>query len=68
MASTGGHNLILQGSDGSGQRVIARRVGTILLRLSRCEAIATSKTEAGDGLARVGLPDFEWQPHWRDCD
>ena len=66
VAAAGRHNILLRGSPGIGKTMLARRLGGILPRLSRSEAIETIrirsavKGETGCGLSL--LPPFR-SPH-----
>ncbi len=54
VAAAGGHNLMLVGPPGSGKTMVARRLGSVLPRMSRAEAIETTKVHSVAGLLGQG--------------
>jgi magnesium chelatase family protein len=62
VAVAGGHNLLLIGPPGSGKSMLARRIPTIMPRMSLAEAIETTKIHSVCGVLRSGEPVLRHRP------
>ena len=54
VAAAGGHNILMVGSPGSGKTMLARRLPTILPRMSLDEALETTKIHSVAGILPLG--------------
>ena len=62
VAAAGGHNLLLVGSPGAGKTMLARRLPTILPKLSLPERLAVSQVWSAAGLTADGQGMLERRP------
>lgn len=62
LAAAGGHNVLMIGKPGCGKTMIARRISTILPRMTEDEALEVTKIHSISGLIRDGESLLEERP------
>jgi len=62
IAATGGHNLMMTGSPGSGKSMMAKRLPSILPGLTYEEAMETTRIYSAAGLLRESMPFVTTRP------
>jgi Mg chelatase-related protein len=62
IAAAGFHNLLMIGPPGSGKTMVAKRMGTILPKLSKAEALEVTKVYSVAGLLPEGTALIEQRP------
>jgi len=62
IAATGGHNLLMTGSPGSGKSMMAKRLPSILPGLTYEEAMETTRIYSAAGLLRENMPFVTTRP------